>query len=365
MYFQPVDSSYLTDRRRCVLMTTKQCWVKLALSLCFLVHLGCDGSTTQPQDPTPYELDLPERFPLMELPVDNPMTVEGVELGRQLFFDPILSKDSVISCGTCHDPKFAFSDGNPVAIGIGGAQGSRNSMPLMNVGWMTELFWDGRAASLEEQALRPVENPLEMGESWDHVIQKLQRHTRYPELFEGAFQTTTITQDLVTKAIAQYERTLISSNSKYDKVLENEASFTEEEELGFNVFFTERGDCFHCHGTRLFTSNQFHNNGLDFVSEDPGLGGVTGMPFDAGKFKAPSLRNVEYSPPYMHDGRFNTLEEVIEHYNSGVQGAPTIDPLMRHGTRDALTDEEKRALVAFLKTLSDPAFIEAHVGDAN
>jgi len=317
---------------------------------------GCDG-TALDEGPTPYVVEVPERFPLMPIPSDNPMTVEGVALGRRLFFDPILSRDSTVSCASCHDPAVAFSDPRRVSLGVGGAAGTRNAMSLANIGWAPLLFWDGRAASLEAQALLPVENPAEMGETWGNVVAKLRRHAAYPRLFEEVFGAGGVTREHVVKAIAQFERTLISAGSKFDRFLEAKADFTALEQAGFDLFFSERGDCFHCHSTRLFTDVRFHNNGLDLVSQDAGLAGVTGAPVDLGKFKTPSLRNVAYTAPYMHDGRFQTLEAVLDHYSEGVQPAETIDPLMRHGTRAALTPDEKVALIAFLKTLSDPDFI--------
>ena len=317
--------------------------------------MGCDSDST-PAGPTPYELDLPEAFPVMEIPPDNPLTVEGVDLGERLFFDPILSIDSTISCASCHTPPSAFTDPVPFSEGVAGLT-ARNSMQIINIGWMNTLFWDGRAVSVEDQALQPVENEVEMGESWDNVVKKLRRHPEYPGLFEAAFETDQITSDLVAKSIAQYERTLISANSKYDRFLAGEEELTAEELLGRDLFFSERADCFHCHGNMLFSDNRFHNNGLDEFPEDLGLAGVSGQPFDAGKFKTPTLRNIEYTAPYMHDGRFETIEEVIEFYDSGIEPSETIDPLIGPFRRLNLTDEEKAALAAFLRTLTDPEFM--------
>jgi cytochrome c peroxidase len=313
--------------------------------------------------PTPYLLDLPETFPAMEIPADNPMTVEGVELGRRLFFDPILSVDSTVACASCHAPAAAFTDPAAFSAGVAGRT-DRNSMPLINAGWMESLFWDGRAVSLEDQALQPVEDTVEMGERWENVVVKLKRHPAYPGLFEAAFETRDITADLTVKAIAQFERTLVSHGSKYDRYRAGEVAFTPQEELGYNLFFTEQADCFHCHGTALFTDNRFHNNGLDVLPADSGLAAVTGQAFDIGKFKAPTLRNVEFTAPYMHDGRFETLEEVVDFYNDAVQPSPTLDPLLGAGsTRQMnLNDEEKAALIAFHKTLSDPEFVRPRNG---
>ncbi|MEZ4703411.1 MAG: cytochrome c peroxidase [Rhodothermales bacterium] len=284
------------------------------------------------------------------------MTREGVALGERLFFDPILSIDSTVACGSCHDPAFSFSDPKAFSDGVAGKTG-RNSMAVVNVAWMPTLFWDGRAGSVEEQALGPVENPVEMGESWPHVVEKLQRHPDYPRLFDEAFETSAITPELVVKAIAQYERTLISANARYDRFKAGEETLTAQEELGRTIFFGERGDCFHCHGTALFTDNRYHNNGLDAVPADSGLAGITGASFDLAKFKTPSLRNVAVTAPYMHDGRFETLEDVVTFYNAEVQPSATLDPLLGRTRREPLSDEEQAALVAFLHTLTDDDFL--------
>ena len=323
-----------------------------------LLCIGCD--TTEPiSEPTPYILDIPNAFPIMSIPPGNPLTEEGVALGRKLFFDPILSIDSTVACANCHTPAASFSDPLAFSEGVSGVT-PRNSMPIINIGWMPTLFWDGRAISAEDQALQPIENEIEMGETLDNVVIKLTRHPEYPTLFNEAFQTHVITPGHIAKAIAQYERTLISTNAKYDQFKAGNATLTEQEELGRTLFFNERGDCFHCHGTNLFTDNRFHNNGLDAFPEDLGLATITGRPFDIGKFKTPTLRNVEYTAPYMHDGRFQTLEEVIDFYDSGTKPSETIDPLIGRRRQLNLTPEEKSALLAFMKTLSDPGFLNTH-----
>lgn len=330
----------------------------LVVSMCLFA--GCDaggGGVMEPQRPTPYELQIPEGFPLMEIPEDNPMTVEGVDLGRRLFFDPILSRDSTLSCSSCHLSATSFTDPAQFSVGVRGERGRRNSMALINVGYAESLFWDGRAASLEEQARDPVVDALELDEDWEHVEAKLNRHPRYPDLFEQAFGTRAATRDLAVKAIAQFERTLLSAGSRFDRVTAGVETFSDLEAEGFEIFNSERGDCFHCHGTLLLTDNRFHNNGLDANPDDLGLAEVTGRPFDRGLFKTPTLRNVEYTAPYMHDGRFATLEEVVDHYSTGVQHSSTLDPIMLQRGPLNLTDEEKTALIAFLKTLSDPAFL--------
>ena len=316
---------------------------------------GCD-SGPQAEGPSPYVLEIPEGFPDMRIPEDNPMTEEGVKLGEKLFFDPILSIDSTVSCASCHAPSAGYSDISQFSEGVAGVT-NRNSMPIINAGWMKSLFWDGRASSLEDQAKHPVENKVEMGERWKHVVSKLQRHPEYPILFSEAFGTTKITTSLATKAIAQYERTLISANAKYDRFRAGKVEFTEQEKRGLNLFFSEKADCFHCHGTRLFTDNRYHNTGLDDNYKDMRLADISQRPHDMGKFKTPTLRNITVTAPYMHDGRFNTLEEVIDFYNEGTKAPETIDPLIGPNRRLNLSEEDKAALIAFLKTLTDEEFL--------
>ncbi len=308
---------------------------------------------------TQYELDIPDNFPIISIPEDNPLTVEGIDLGRRLFYDPILSGDSTQSCSSCHQQKFAFGDQRKFSEGMDKIEGERNSMPIINSGWTINLFWDGRVTGLEEQALGPVENPIEMHASWENVVEKIKESSFYAGLFTDAFGQKEITKELVAKAISQFERTLISDNSKYDRVLRKEDSFTDEELRGLNLFFTEKADCFHCHGNILFTDELFHNNGLDNTFKDYGLEKQTGYKRDRAKFKTPTLRNLNFTSPYMHDGRFYTLEEVVNFYSEGVQNSETIDPLMKnvHEGGIRLTDDEKSDLIAFLLTLSDSTFI--------
>ena len=319
--------------------------------------------------PTPMPLEIPEIFSdyILDpvIPIDNPQTVEGVALGKKLFFDPILSGDNTQACADCHKPQNAFTDNSRFSDGIDGVFGNRNSMPLFNLAWNynDRFFWDGRTLSLEHQALEPVTNPIEMHNTWEVVVDRLSQHPEYPQLFNNAFGEGSITKEKTTKAIAQFERTLISANSKFDRFLLGEATLTPEEQNGFDVFMDEsRGDCFHCHGNPnnpLWTNNAFHNNGLDATFTDLGLGEVTGDPGDNGKFRSPSLRNLAYTAPYMHDGRFATLDEVINHYSEGLQNSPTIDPLMKKVNQGGvqLTDQDKADLKAFLLSLSDPSFI--------
>lgn len=318
------------------------------------------------QSNKPHDLELPKNFPQMTIPADNPMTQKGVELGRMLFYDPILSRDSSMSCASCHNLSFSFSDnGKTYSKGIDGIEGSMNAMSLVNLGWQKKFFWNGRAGSMEDQALQPIQNPIEMHETLDAVVVKLERHPKYPALFRDAFNTDEIHAGLVAKAIAQFERTLVSGNSKYDRYFpDNDTVLTLPEYRGKNIFFSEKGDCFHCHGGILAnnTTTGFSNNGLDESIDGTGLGGVTNNADEDGKFKIPSLRNIAFTAPYMHDGRFATLEAVVEHYSSGIKESRTLDPIMQKFDRIdegglKLTVQEKQDLVAFLKTFSDSSFL--------
>lgn len=341
-------------------------WIYISVFTLFC--LSCSNEDMG-YEPTQKPLEIPQIFsdniipPI--IPTDNPQTIEGVALGKKLFFDTILSSNGTQACASCHAPQYAFTDNTPTSDGIDGIFGTRNSMPLFNLAWnYGERFtWDGKELSLERQAEEPVQNPIEMHSNWDNVVSRLQMHPEYPELFRLAFKTSTVTKELTTKAIAQFERTLISANSKFDKYSLGEISLTAQELNGLDIFLREdKGDCFHCHGNPnnpLWTDNIFHNNGLDATFTDLGLGSVTGDPNDNGKFKSPSLRNLAYTAPYMHDGRFSTLDDVINHYSEGIQNSPTIDPLMKQIAQGGvqLSDQDKADLKAFLLTLSDPSFI--------
>ena len=311
-------------------------------------------------NPTPYSIIIPTGFPSMQIPENNPMTIEGIALGRRLFYDPILSGDNTLACAGCHTPEFAFTDsGEQFSVGIDGIEGNRNAMAVINAGWIEKTFWDGRASGLEGQALGPVPNPIEMHLQWPDAVEKLKMDPQYPDLFFAAFGSRNIDSLMVVQAIAQFERTLISSHSKWDKYLRGEVQISQAEAKGFEIFYTEKGDCFHCHTTILFTDNLFHNNGLDSVFADKGLYEVTQNVNDIGKFKTPTLRNIQLTAPYMHDGRFSNLEEVIDFYSEGLKFSATIDPLMKKVGQGGiqLTDDEKESLLAFLKTLTDNDFV--------
>jgi len=316
-----------------------------------------------PEKYTPFRFQMAATFPMPDLPMDNPLIEERVSLGEKLFQDPAFSKDNSISCLACHNPEKGFSDPRRFSIGIHGDPGTRNSMTLLNLAWKKSFFWDGRATSLRQQVLMPVQEHDEMDESLANVANKLSANSAYPPLFEKAFGSPEINPGKIALALEQFILTLTSYRSKFDLAMAGLTKLTPEEQRGFELFMTEyeprmgqRGaDCFHCHGGALFTDSQFHNNGLDASPVDPGRAKVTGRDADLGKFSTPTLRNVALTAPYMHDGRFKTLDEVIEHYNSGVQRSPTLDPnLAKHPVEGIqLSSPDKKALVAFLKALTD------------
>lgn len=302
-----------------------------------------------------YVGDLPD-------PIDNKLTKEGIALGRMLFYEKMLSNDNSMSCAGCHKQVNAFDDPRPFSKGTNGALGGRNAMAIINSAWGKQFFWDGRRNSLEGQAHDPVTNPIEMASKWTDVVKKLQASKTYPDLFFLAFGTRTIDSDLCTKAIAQFERTLVSFNSKFDKYyyLKDTSVFSQQEKNGLAIFIG-KGMCNNCHlMNTLLTDGEFKNNGLDINPADAGLMKFTGNESDRGKFKVPTLRNIEVTAPYMHDSRFATLEDVVNFYSSGIkQTSPNIDDHMPDfGNGLNLSGEEKSDLVAFLKTLTDPDFLK-------
>ena len=319
---------------------------------------------------TPYRFTFPASFPQPLLPLDNPLTEEGVALGRALFFEPRLSRSNVQSCASCHDLRAAGSQpGQRFSVGVDGILGSRNAMPLFNLAWKSSFFWDGRASSLRAQVLEPIQNPIEMHETLTNVVAKLQSKlsapgaTDYPTLFARAFGSPEISADRLARALEQFLLTQVSGDAKFDRALRGEVELTEAEKRGFELFITEYdprrerfgADCFHCHGGPLFANVPFANNGLDLVPRDSGRRLVTQRQGDDGKLSTPSLRNVALTAPYMHDGRFQTLAEVVAHYSSGVQRGAMLDPnLAKHPEGGlSLSASDKEALVAFLNTLTE------------
>lgn len=326
-----------------------------------------DDSKSPPAGTTPFNLTVSERLPKVTLPPDNPLTVEGVELGRRLFHDARLSKNNSQSCATCHDQTKAFTEERRKSIGESGQKGRRNAMPLVNLAWAKEFFWDGRAKSLREQVLMPIEDAHEMNETLERVVAKLEGENDYSKQFRAAFGTEGITSERMALALEQFLLTLVSQESKFDLAARKLDTLTPQEQRGLQLFVTEndqarglRGaDCFHCHGGNLFSNHQFLNNGLEQRPDDLGRMEVTGQETDRAKFKVPTLRNVALTAPYMHDGRFATLEEVVKHYNGKLHRSPNLDPnLAKHPESGlGLSAEDESALVAFLKTLTDDSFI--------
>lgn len=313
---------------------------------------------------TPYRFTFARTFPMPQLPRDNPLTDEGVDLGRRLFHEPLLSINDQQSCATCHKDATDFSDtGMRFSLGAEGKPGERNTMPLFNLAWKNAFMWDGRAAALREQVKIPVENPIEMHETLTNVTRKLTATETYPDLFEKVFGPGGITQERIGLALEQFMLTLLACDSKFDRAMNGQVELSEEEKRGFALFSTEfdpnhgqfGADCFHCHGGPLFSNSGFANNGLDATFADKGRMLATKLPGDEGKFAVPSLRNVAVTAPYMHDGRFSTLEEVVDHYATGVKRSATLDPNIAKHPDDGLqlSEEDKQALVAFLKALTD------------
>jgi cytochrome c peroxidase len=312
---------------------------------------------------TPFAFVVPAGFPQPELPADNPLTDEGVELGRRLFGDRRLSARNTQSCASCHSEGSAFSDGRALSIGADGKPGTRNSMPLFNLAWSPSYAWDGSKPRLRDQAFAAITNEIEMHADPAKIVAVLGGDRRVSADFAAAFGTPEVTAQRIGLALEQFMLTLVAADSKFDRSLRGAAQLTEEEQQGFALFATEydpvrgkRGaDCFHCHGGTLFTDFGFRGNGLDLASVDAGRAVVTGKPTDAGKFKTPSLRNVAVTAPYMHDGRIGTLEEVVAHYDYGVRRAVNLDPnLAKHPDAGLqLTSDEQKALLAFLRTLTD------------
>jgi cytochrome c peroxidase len=323
---------------------------------------------------TPYTLNTPFYLSKYNIPVDNPLTKTGVKLGRMLFYEKSLSRDNSISCGSCHKQAFAFSDNQPFSKGVDGTLGVRSSMSLTNLVYFdSTFFWDGRAKSLEDQVHFPIGDQREMKQLPEDAVLKLQNNAIYTPLFRAAFNTTVVSKELVFKAIAQFERSLLSVNSKYDQYYLGTYILSAQEQRGKDLFLQHPyptqnlrgGNCGDCHGGFLVTFNRFQNNGLDAIFADSGFYKHTAKAFDIGKFRVPSLRNIALTAPYMHDGRFKTLEEVLDHYNEHIIVSSTTDPLVMNATNNVgetanklgLTDQEKMDIIAFLQLLTDETFI--------
>ena len=343
-----------------------------------LLLMGCESD--QPKvfpAPTAFPVDMPPPglgFPSLPWPSDNPATVEGVALGRQLFYDKALSLDRTVACASCHLPNHAFTDTLVYSRGVNGTLGTRNAMPVFNLLWANRLFWDGRSPNLRDQVVQPVQDPLEMHLPLEEALSRLRGDASYRERFGKAFGDETVNVERFQKALEQFLLSMTSWRSKFDKVRMGQVTFSPAEQRGFDLFMREYtapgsgrptgADCFHCHGGALFTNRLFENNGLDSVLQT-GYQVVTGLAGDRGKFKVPSLRNVGLTAPYMHDGRLATLEEVIDHYDHGVVQSSTLNANLRVQTGGLrLSAQDKADLISFLHTLTDstlasnPAYAE-------
>ena len=353
----------------------------LSVAVGFALYCGVFDRDSRP--PTPLEgFSAPFVFGRFQLPPGNPLTSEAVELGRRLFYDPRLSGTNTVSCSTCHMQHLAFTDGKPTGVGVTGKPLAFNTMSLANLMWgPRHFFWNGRAASLEQQALIPIQHPDEMAQDLDELIVELGQDETYRELFDVAYGA--ISPATIAAALATFQRTLVSSNSRYDQFLRGEVALSDTEELGRKLFMahpdvkaSRRGaNCIDCHSQFLTSGfntrfDGFANNGLDLEEDLPaGLQEVTGKPEHRGMFKVPTLRNIALTAPYMHDGRFNTLEEVLDHYDRGIRKSSTLSALIMEADnlhKDGndrislnLTEEEKSAIIAFLHTLTDEEFVTA------
>jgi cytochrome c peroxidase len=353
-----------------------------ALIAALLAAMATGGCQKRPPAATPLAgFSAPFVFGRFQIPADNPLTEEAVELGRRLFYDPRLSANGRVSCSTCHIQRLAFTDGRTTGIGVSGRPLAFNSMSLANLMWGPQhFFWNGRAPTLEAQALVPLQHADEMAQDLGRLVAELDADARYRKLFKTAYGE--ISPSAITRALASFERTLISSNSRYDQFLRGEIALDAQEELGRKLFMAHpdvkvslRGaNCIDCHSQFLTGGpsagyDGFSNNGLDDESHlQPGLLTVTGKPAHRGLFKVPSLRNIALTAPYMHDGRFKTLQEVLDHYDTGIKSSSTLSAVIVEADNRGvaagrislhLTAEEKTAIIAFLHTLTDRDFVTA------
>lgn len=371
-------------------MPTKKIGVILFLVISVtLLIIACSKNETGTEDPVanylnlpaaplnysnpalPFYLSAPPVQGQINTPTNNQITDFGATLGRVLFYDKTLSKNKTISCASCHQQENAFSDLTVVSKGFDGGLTGRNSMSLIDAKYypVGRFFWDQRAATLEQQVLMPIQDPVEMGLTPDELVKRVKDQPYYPPLFTQAFGAGTINSDLISKALSQFVRSIVSYQSKYDQGRSSFSgiqppppdapftNFTAQENRGKTIFLSPLGGCAPCHGSETFTAPEAKNNGLDATVTDPGFGAVAPIPANNGLFKVTSLRNVELTAPYMHDGRFATLEQVVEHYNSGVKNHPNLSIQLKQPNGQPrllnLSAVDKAALVAFLKTLTD------------
>ncbi|MEP7218683.1 MAG: cytochrome c peroxidase [Bacteroidota bacterium] len=321
-----------------------------ALALAMLMA-ACSAAVDTPPAPL---VTIPKGFPELPVPPGNQLTAARIALGKKLFYDKQLSRTGEIACGSCHLQEKAFADPNQFSIGVEGRTGSRNAPSLANMAYNSSYFWDGGVPTLEQQAIGPIINPLEMNMTLGEATARVAAVPEYVTMFRSAYDTLP-SPGTLTRAIASFVRTLVSGNSRFDKFDGGDSSaMTVQEQHGMTIFFGEKGECFHCHIGFNFSNNTFKNDGFLGKSIDSGRAKVTENPADMGKFKVPTLRNIALTAPYMHDGSLATLEEVVEHYVTLNHAHPNLDPVM-HPLN--LTDQDRADLVAFLKALTDDSFI--------
>ncbi|MCX2430061.1 cytochrome-c peroxidase [Pedobacter sp. GR22-10] len=328
----------------------------LMLSIALMYACSKNEDKIKP-DEKPVTFSIPSNFPAPAYHFEqNKISNAGFALGKKLFYDARLSADKSVSCGSCHQQFAAFANlDHKVSHGVKNCQGKRNAPPLFNLAWQKAFFWDGGVKNIETSPLNAITDACEMGTDIQTIITFLKSTAPYPEMFKQAFGTNEISSQLLLKSLTQFTGVLVSGNSKYDQVIRKEAgvSFTAEEQSGYMLF---KKKCSSCHAEPFFTDFSYRNNGLDLVSSDEGRSHITGVLADFGTFRIPSLRNIEYTGPYMHDGRFYSLDEVLEHYNSGIKAAENLDPSLKNGIQ--LNGTDKAQIKAFLKTLTDNEFIK-------
>ncbi len=335
-------------------------WIGVAFAMCIVLLSGCQDDEPVPTVVEDIRFVQPANFPAPAYNfAANPVTNAGFELGRTLFYDGILSRDGSISCGSCHQQASGFTHhGHDVSHGIDDKLGTRNSPPVMNMAWQPVFMWDGGVHDLDLFPIAPIENPVEMDEKLENILRKLRSSPAYPGMFQRAFGSEEITTSRLLKALSQFMVMCVSSNSRYDSFVRGEGVQLTEPELRGRELFSHK--CASCHSGELFTDFSFRNNGVSTAtSKDKGRSIITLNAQDDYTFKVPSLRNVAVTSPYMHDGRFYTLDEVMDHYAGGVNDLPTLDPLLRSGAQTgiALTTEEKQLIITFLSTLTDDTFL--------
>jgi len=342
-------------------MTSARSTIVAATLLSLGGVVGCSGSdAVSDSDPSSLSNSTsPAGFPKGtnrdQAPADNALTENRALLGKRLFYDPLLSRTNDVSCATCHQQAYGFSDPKPVSTGVDGRTGTRNAPSVANAAWGRSFFWDGRARTLEEQAAQPIENPLEMDLSLSDAVARVAAEPSYLDGFQKAYGEAP-SEETLPKALASFVRTLVSGNSPYDRHLRGDDSdFGPQRQRGEALFLSEKCECFHCHPGGALSNEGYFNDGSYIAGGDTGRQQVSGRVGDIGKFKVPGLRNIALSAPYMHDGSIPSLEAVIEMYDAGGRGDPTTDPLIKPMS---LTSEEKADLLEFLNSFTDPTFIE-------